>query len=119
MAKSAATENELGGLHSQLTKIFSKVLNGYEAKLLIAEGVLSDLDENSDAEDVVSALMAADVQLPPAMLSAVAKFLKDNEISVDSEELDKLSAQEERLRNRKAVRPDLKSITNLSVIEGG
>jgi hypothetical protein len=47
------------------------------------------------------------------MLSAIAKFLKDNNISYDSEQIDELSELEQRLRNKKANRPDFSNVTSL------
>ena len=69
-----------------------------------------------DDTDLIEELVLLDVEPSPAMLSAISKFLKDNEITVDSAELNTLSAHEERLKNKKASRPNLQSITNLKVV---
>jgi len=116
MPKNTATEQDLGGLHSKLAGILSKVLTGYEKKLDLATAVLDAADPEDELVDV---LLQQNIEPSPAMLSAVAKFLKDNEITVSREELDALSAQEERLKNRKANRPNLKSITNLEIVQNG
>jgi hypothetical protein len=116
MAKGAATEQELGDLHSKLTSILSKVLAGYEKKIDLVHRVLDAADPE---DEMLSVLIEQNIEPSPAMLSAVAKFLKDNEISVDSKELNQLSAQEERLANRKRNRPNLASITDLQVIKNG
>jgi len=116
MAKGAATEKQLGDLHSKLATILSKVLEGYDKKMDLVNQVL----EAADPEDkMISVLLEQNIEPSPAMLSAVAKFLKDNEISVDSQELNQLSAQEERLANRKRNRPNLASITDLQVVQSG
>ena len=47
------------------------------------------------------------------MLSAIAKFLKDNSISYDSEQIDELSELEQRLKAKKANRPDFSNVTAL------
>ena len=116
MSKGAATEQQLGKLHSNLASILTKVLAGYEKKMELVQQVLDAADPE---DEMISVLLQQNIEPSPAMLSAVAKFLKDNEISVDSQELNELSAQEERLANRKRNRPDLKSITNLKVVENG
>lgn len=116
MAKGAATEQDLGKIHAGLTQLFSRILKGYDTKMSLAEKVL----EAADPEDeLISTLLAVDIEPSPAMLSAISRFLKDNDISMDSEQLDKLSAQEERLKNKQRNRPDLKSITQLKVVDNG
>ena len=108
MAKGASTESQLGSLHNKLTALFTKILQRYE----------DDLDQMVDL-DIEEALLEslAPGRIPsPAMLSAVAKFLKDNDISLETEELNELSAMEERLEARKRARPNLASVTNLPLI---
>lgn len=113
MSKGSASEQELGKLHFGLTKLFTKILKGYELKLAALDRII----EASDPEDaLVDELMSLNIEPSPAMLSAISKFLKDNEISADNAELDQLSAHEERLKNKKANRPILTSITNLKVV---
>lgn len=87
MAKGAATEKVLGTLHSTLTDIFTKVL------------------ENELEQDVI--------ETSPAMLSAISKFLKDNEISYDSEQIDALGELEAKLKEKKANRPSFSNVTEL------
>jgi hypothetical protein len=113
MAQGAATEQKLGELHDQLATLFSKILSGYELKLEVFDRIK---DADNIEEEIMVELLKAPLEPSPAMLSAVSKFLKDNDISVDREELDKLSVQEERLKNKKKNRPDLNSITNLRVV---
>lgn len=116
MAKGAATENQLGALHSVLASIFLKVLEGYEKRLDTADKLINDTELE---EDMLEAVLAANIEPSPAMLSAISKFLKDNDISVDREALNALTAQEQRLKNRQAARPDLKSITQLAIVDNG
>jgi len=99
MAKGSAKENELGGLHSMLAKVFTKVLDKYEAQL----DALDNLDRDAVAEDMLA--MIAEIGDPnPAMLSAIAKFLKDNDVGIDSEEVDELNATQRRLADRREAR---------------
>ena len=92
MAKGASTEPAMGKLHNQLTALFSKVLEGYE----------NDPDLSNSA-----------------MLGAVSKFLKDNSITIESEQLDELSAMEERLASKKRNRPNLATVTTLPLVNDG
>lgn len=106
MAKGAATERTLGALHSRLAEVFTKVLEKYERSLDrinredIEESMLEELIKNSEPS--------------PAMLGAISKFLKDNEIGFDSEEIDKLSSTEKRLKDRRERRKQMG--INLSVV---
>ncbi len=108
MAKGASTEARMGKLHGKLTELFIKVLKQYESNM-------DQLDEGA----VLDELMAEGLMPNPAMLGAVSKFLKDNAISIDSEEVDELSSMERRLAAKKAKRPSLVSITDLPVADHG
>lgn len=112
MAKGASTEKELGVLHAGLTRIFTKVLKNYEDKLDLATKTIEDMQDELE-EDLLGALVSLNVEPSPAMLSAMSKFLKDNEITFDSEELDELSVLEQRLQDKKKNRPDFSNVTQL------
>lgn len=99
MAKGAAKEATLGALHSKLATVFTKVLEKYERGL----DAINELPADQIEADLIEAI--ADIAEPsPAMLSAVAKFLKDNEIGLDSEEIEKLNSTARRLEDRRAQR---------------
>ena len=107
MAKGASTEAHMGKLHLKLTALFLNILTKYE----------NDLDAMEDVgEELLDGLVAEGVMPTPAMLGAIAKFLKDNNISVETEQLDELSAMEERLNAKKKARPNLKAVTDLPLI---
>ena len=106
MAKGASTEVQMGNLHSKLTNIFIKILTKYD----------NDLGEIDIEEEMADALIN---EPNPAMLGAITKFLKDNSITIESQELDELSAMEQRLADKKAKRPNLASVTNLPLQNGG
>ncbi|ANS06240.1 terminase small subunit [Phage MedPE-SWcel-C56] len=118
MAKGAATENKLGALHATLTAVYTRVLKSYEANLVELDKIKAG---DHDLDDEVAAAMLVELGEPnPAMLTAVAKFLKDNDILYDTEELGKLSAQEERLaRMRKARGDKVVSLAGLPVADNG
>ncbi len=95
MSKKAAQAPEVGELHSLLTKVFKAVLNKYESQI-----------EDSDPN--------------PAMLSAVSKFLKDNEIMYDSSEINELSNQQRRINSlREARKGKIVSISDIPAVDNG
>ena len=108
MAKGASTEARMGTLHNSLTELFIKVLKTYE----------NNMDQLS-ADTLIDELASEGLMPNPAMLGAISKFLKDNTISVDSQEIDELSSMERRLAAKKANRPSLVSITDLPLAENG
>lgn len=113
MAKGAAKEMQLGKLHQKITEVFIKVLERYEARLDVIDTIDRDEIENEVLEELLN-----DAAMPnPAMLSAVTKFLKDNDIGFDTEQLDQLSDTERRLQERKEKRGNVVSLQNVSLIE--
>lgn len=113
MANKAATELTLGNLHSQVARVFEKVLATYEKRL----DAIENIDTEQLTESVLVMLMSESNMPSPAMLSAITKFLKDNEISFDTKEIEHLSATQERLNARKAKRGSLQSLTTLALVE--
>jgi len=118
MAKGSAKEHTMGNLHDRIARVFEKVLATYEKRLDAVDGL--DATVTADlGEDMLSLLMGDNIMPNPAMLAAVTKFLKDNDISYDTEEVEKLSATEERLAARRAKRTNLSSLTKLALVENG
>lgn len=110
MAKGAATQTALGELHNKVATIFTKVLDLYETRLQIAENI----DPSEIEESLIEALMGDNIVPSPAMLSAITKFLKDNNIEFDTEQVAELSDQERRLAERLRTRPTLVDLSNLA-----
>lgn len=111
MAKGAAKETQLGTLHARITDVFIKVIARYEERLNKMDSLTADEAENEFWQELFN-----DAALPsPAMLSAVTKFLKDNEISFETERLAELSDQERRLQERRAQRGNVVSLTDLPI----
>lgn len=110
MAKGAANEAALGGLHAKVAKVFIAVLTRYEQRM----DVIDTLDRTEITDEVLLALLDDGAMPSPAMLSAITKFLKDNEINFDAEAIEELSGQERRLAQRKATRGNVISLTTLS-----
>jgi acetylornithine/succinyldiaminopimelate/putrescine aminotransferase len=118
MAKGAAREDKLGLLHSTLSRVFIKVLEKYEMQL----AVIDKFNERDEAGDFVADefMAAAILELGdpnPAMLSAISKFLKDNEIMYDSEEIDQLSSTQRRLAEMKKKRGNVVTLDNIPLAE--
>lgn len=110
MAKGAANENALGGLHSLLAQVFERTLQKYLKQLEAIENI----DPQKLEGELVVALLEEVGEPNPAMLSALSKFLKDNDIRMDSEEVDKLNNTERQLRDARERRKS--AGVNLAVV---
>lgn len=109
MAKNAATEAALGSLHDKVAVVFRKVLERYEARL--------DAIDSIDVEsEMLQELFDEGAMPSPAMLSAVTKFLKDNEIAFATEQIDQLTAQQRRLEENKKKRGNVVDLSTLHAI---
>ena len=98
MSKKAANTDTMGELHDKVAKVFTRVLTNYEQQY-----------EDDDMLDEPS----------PAMLSAAAKFLKDNDISYDDGAVEELSAVETSLKARKAARKNVTVLADLRAVGNG
>lgn len=98
----SAGEKELSSLHVKVAAILnSKLDQCTKAEMLLHEHK-GELPE--DVADFLEECMDAS----PALLTVVTKFLKDNDITVNKEDSEKMSDLEERLkakRNRTSVIP--------------
>lgn len=109
MSKKAANEETLGLVHSMLAKVFTRSL---ERQLKIYE-IMDNIPEGALEEEMLT--MIADMQEPnPAMLSAIAKFLKDNDIGMSIAEAEQLSATQVNLANAREARR--RAGVNLSLV---
>jgi len=115
MAKNSANEAALGTLHAKVAQVFQQVLETYEARLAVVN-TLEQQEEVSEA--MLKAIINADLDPNPAMMGAITKFLKDNSIAFDTEEVDTLSDTELRLKQRRAQRAKLVNLTTLKVVDG-
>ena len=113
MSKNSATEKVLGDLHSKVATVFQKVLTRYEARLDVFEAGVSPEDMT---DDVLSELLSDGAMPNPAMLAAITKFLKDNSIAFDTEEVDALNDQERRLAERRNNRKGVGSLAHLALV---
>jgi len=113
MSKHSATEKSLGDLHSKIAVVFQKVLARYEARLDVLDANIAPADMT---DDLLLELLSEGALPNPAMLGAITKFLKDNSISFDTEEIAELSDQERRLAERRKNRGDIITLTTLKVV---
>lgn len=96
--KSGASENELSELHKKLAQSFSKQLDQSDRASVLLSEYGDELPEAvvSFLEDVST--------VSPALLTAVAKFLKDNEITCVVEETEEMSELASILQNKRRAR---------------
>lgn len=105
MASNAANEQELGVLHNITAKVLKQTLDVFDVAqraYIATDGLAREADEEAG----IAALYAQPPMLAPAMLAAVIKFLKDNDITAQPEESDQLSNLAQTLaekRKRKTV----------------
>lgn len=113
MAKGAANEAALGALHAKLATVFSTVLDRYMARMKAVDTI----DQVDFESEVLEELFAENYEPNPAMLGAVAKFLKDNEVRFDTEELSKLSETERRLQERREQRKNVVALRDVPRVQ--
>lgn len=104
MAKGAAKEKDLAQLHSFLTKTYTRVLERYEARFDLIDGYSPEMDKEKLEEDMVEAVLDLGWEPNPAMLNSISAFLKQNDIQLDSDEVETLNSTERRLADRRAAR---------------
>ena len=104
MAKNSANEAALGDLHAKVAGVFTKILDVYSERL---ENTVVDADGDPLPQEDPN----------PAMMGAITKFLKDNAIAFDAEEVAELSDTEQRLAQRRKHRANLINLTNLKVVD--
>lgn len=113
MAKGAAKQEALGGLHRVLTTVFQKTLDTYLQKIEKEQELLNSEDLE---EEFLASLLEKGFEPNPAMLGAITKFLKDNEIAFDDADIDKLSKTEEALMKRREARSNVTQLRTLKAV---
>lgn len=99
MAKDKATDKELGILHGKVATMMTKALDSAEEAEHLLDKHLAD-DLPGDIIDYLEKQKASS----PALFTAIAKFLKDNDITCQIEENPQMSELQTRLAHkRKAV----------------
>lgn len=113
MADQAATSlSGMNALHAKVAQIFMAVLKRYEDRLDLGTNmVLKALEDGTVEHEVLSELFKDDILPSPAMLSAVTKFLKDNEVMFDKGITEELSSQQRALQEKAKNRPNLAQLS--------
>ena len=112
MAKGAANEKALGALHSKLADVFAKILEKYIKRM----DALDSINAADIEDEMLKELFEEGSDPNPAMLNAVAAFLKQNEIRFDDEKLDQISALQQSLDERKKNRSNVVTLTQLKAV---
>lgn len=108
----AASQSTMNKLHDRVADMFLKVLARYDQRLDVA-GQLADGSLSSDAisDEVLTALLDDGSMPSPAMMSAITKFLKDNEVLFEKGKVEEMSAQARALEEKRRNRPNLATLT--------
>lgn len=102
MSKGAATEQQLSVTHRRLARVMHKVLQVYDNRLAFIERVNSgDTEALEQLEgDMLDELFNDDRLPSPAMLTAIANFLRQNSITVEIEKQAEMTALQKRLADK-------------------
>lgn len=104
----AASQSAMNALHSKVADVFSKVLQRYELRLDTVDAITSGALDAGSIEGEVLVELLGDGSLPsPAMMAAITKFLKDNEVLFEKEKITEVSAQQRALEEKRKNRPNL------------
>lgn len=98
--KITATDKELGKLHAKVAQVMLKALESSDTAGLLLDEFMDELPEK------VVDFLEKQVTVNPALLQAVTKFLKDNEVTCQIDEDESMSDLQKRLaekRTRKSV----------------
>ena len=94
---SKATENELSVLHKRVARSLIKQLDQSET----ADNLLQEFE--GDLPSPVVNFLNDLTQVPPALIQAATKFLKDNDISCDPVQETGMQSLQEKLKKRASV----------------
>lgn len=115
----AASQSNMNALHSRVAEVFLKVLQRYEDRLDAVDAITSGaLDAGSIEQDVLAELMTDGSMPSPAMMSAITKFLKDNEVLFEKEVTEQVSAQQRALEEKRKNRPNLAQLSVVPKVTG-
>jgi hypothetical protein len=92
---SKATDAVLGELHGKLAKSMLAALTASEQAAALLE------EYSEELPGAVQAFLVRTADTNPALLTAVAKFLKDNSITCAIEDNDEMSELEKRLQDKR------------------
>lgn len=102
MAKDTATDKDLSALHKKVAKAMIVALDSCEAAQELLDGSFEDEEgEEIFIPDEVRLYLKKQVQASPSLLTAVTKFLKDNDITCQVEEDESMTDLEKRLEDKR------------------
>ncbi len=96
MTRNATPEKQMAKLHKKLTE---KMLDALSA----SDSAIGLLSTYPDLPNPVKEHLKKEADANPALLQAVSKFLKDNDITCLPEESEKMSELERRLKLKRSV----------------
>ena len=96
MTKSASTEKQLALLHKKLSATMLAALDSSDRALVL-------LSEHPDLPEEVKDFLEEQCDVNPALLQAVSKFLKDNDITCPQDESTEVDALATRLQKKRTV----------------
>lgn len=94
MARKTATDLELGQLHSLLARSMQRALTSSDKAAELLDEFIQDLPQ-----PVIEYLQES-VDISPALMTAVSKFLKDNAITCAIEDSEEMTDLQKRLANK-------------------
>ena len=111
MSKKAATEDKLGELHSKVADVMLNALDAYdEVEKLVVE-------REQEKEDGTTIVTIEAREPSAALLGAITKFLKDNEITCNSAEAEGMTDLQKKLIEKRAKRGKVVGLDGLPIQE--
>lgn len=110
-SQKAATQSRMFLLHERVADMFLKIIEKHNKMMDVTDAMVEgNLDTKAVSEEVLNAFIEQGAMPSPAMMSAITKFLKDNEVMFEREKLEEVSAQQKALEERKKSRPNLDNL---------
>ena len=107
----AATQSRMFLLHERVADMFLKIIDKHNKMMDVTDAMVAgNLDTKAVSEEVLNAFIEQGAMPSPAMMSAITKFLKDNEVMFEREKLEEVSAQQKALEERRKSRPSLDNL---------
>jgi isocitrate dehydrogenase len=116
----AASQSRMFLLHERVADMFLKIIEKHNKMMDVMDGMVEgNLDKDTVTDEVLNAFIEQGAMPSPAMMSAITKFLKDNEIMFEREKIEEVSAQQRALEERKRQRPNLDNLLAFPAVGNG
>ncbi len=109
MAK-AASSSTMNRLHDMTATVFIKVIERYLDRLNV-QGAIASGDITDITDEVLSSMFDESTMPSAGMMSAITKFLKDNEVMFEKDKIEELSATKRALEEHRKNRPNLATLS--------